>query len=214
MSNKINILIADDHRVFAEGLAALLEKSCDRVAEIFIAENGSEAGDLLEKHNISFAFVDIEFGSEDGRELVAILAKNYPECKYVALSSHSEPRIIRSSLKGAFNGYILKTDSLETIIKCIDTVLQGETFISPDSGNNLLNEFSGNTQKSFTPKLTKREKEILTCISKEMSTKDIAAHLFISEKTVEAHRSNLMLKLDTKNAAGLIRRAFETGLLD
>ena len=210
----INILIADDHRIFADGLAALLKKNADYITTIYIAENGNEVIDLLAAHHIALVFLDIEFGKEDGRELAAILSQKYPDCKYVALSSHSEPRIIKSSLKGAFHGYILKTDSLNTIIQCIEIVLKGEKFISPNSGTTLLNELSGNSTKSFVPKLTKRELQILECIAKEMSTRDIAVHLFISEKTVEAHRSNLMLKLDVKNAAGLIRRGFETGLLN
>ena len=210
----INILIADDHGIFADGLAVLLKKNADYITTIYIAENGNEVIDLLAAHHITLVFLDIEFGKEDGRQLAAILSQKHPECKYVALSSHSEPRIIKSSLKGAFHGYILKTDSLNTIIQCIEIVLKGGKFISPNSGTTLLNELSGNSTKSFVPKLTKRELQILECIAKEMSTRDIAVHLFISEKTVEAHRSNLMLKLDVKNAAGLIRRGFETGLLN
>ena len=202
----INILIADDHRIFADGLAALLKKNAEYITKIYIADNGNEVIDLLAAHHIALVFLDIEFGKEDGRELAAILSQKYPDCKYVALSSHSEPRIIKSSLKGAFHGYILKTDSLNTIIQCIEIVLKGEKFISPNSGTTLLNELSGNSTKSFVPKLTKRELQILECIAKEMSTRDIAVHLFISEKTVEAHRSNLMLKLDVKNVAGLIKQ--------
>lgn len=214
MSERINILLADDHKVFADGLAGLLQQHTDNIDDIFIAGNKTDTLLLFQKHTIHVAFIDIEFGKDDGRKVAVELSQKYPDCKYVALSSHAEPSIIKSALKGAFNAYILKTDSLETIINCIEHVLSGEKFISPDSGTTLLNELAGNTQKSLTPKLTKREKEILESIAKEMSTKDIAAHLFISEKTVEAHRSNLMMKLDAKNAAGLIRRAFETGLLN
>ncbi len=212
MTKLINIALADDHRVFAEGLASLLQKST--IQNIYMATNSSELSSIMEHHAIDLAFVDIEFGKDDGRAVVKNLAKIHTDCKYIALSSHGEPGIIKSALKGAFDGYILKTDSLATIIECIDKVLSGEKYISPDSGTHLLNEISGIKTNTTIPKLTKREKEVLDCVAKEMSTKEIAAHLYISEKTVEVHRGNLMLKLDAKNAAGLIKKAFDHGLIN
>lgn len=211
---EINILIADDHKVFADGLQALLKEQAVQVKDVYVASDAATATKILVSTKIAIAFIDIEFGETDGRMLAAELSKKNNETQYIALSSHSEPQIIKSALKGAFRGYILKTDSLATIISCIDDVLAGKTFVSPDCNTALLNDVTGNTAKSFVPKLTRREKEVLECIAGEMSTKDIAAHLFISEKTVEVHRSNLMLKMDVKNMAGLIRRAFETGLLN
>lgn len=214
MTKQIYIALADDHRVFADGLASLLQKSDVPIQGIHIATNSSELSAILENNPIDVALVDIEFGKDDGRQVAKSMAQAHPDCKYIALSSHGESGIIKSALKGAFSGYILKTDSLPTIIECIQKVLDGATYISPDSGTHLLNDISGNKNNSSLPKITKREKEVLDCVAKEMSTKEIATHLYISEKTVEAHRSNLMLKLDAKNAAGLIKRAFDNGLLD
>lgn len=214
MITGMNILIADDHKMFADGLATLLNKKTKDINDIYIASNATEAFKHFEDSEIGVAFIDIEFGKDDGREIATQLFNYYPSCKYIALSSHSEPRIITSSLKGAFSGYILKTDSLDTILKCIDSVASGEKFISPDSGVSLLNDLKNTSSKGLVPRLTKREREVLDCIAQEMNTKQIATHLYISEKTVEVHRSNLMLKMDVKNVAGLIRRAFETGLLN
>lgn len=213
MSKEISIVIADDHKVFAEGLAGLLTQHAG-ISDVRIAENSEVLQHIFTESVPDIAFIDIEYGTTDGREEAAQLKTEYPRCKYIALSSHSEPTVIKSSLKGAFDGYVLKTDSLDTIVGGIDKVLAGETFISPDSSHVLLDDVAGKKSKSFLPKLTSREKEVLDCIAREMSTKEIARHLFISDKTVEVHRSNLMLKMDAKNAAGLIRKAFETGLLN
>lgn len=209
----MTILIADDHKVFADGVSALLQSRLPSVEKICVASSADEVRMLFLQNDISIAFVDIEFGQDDGRDVAKALGKQYPNCQFVALSSHDEPAIISSALKGAFGGYILKTDSLDTIVECIDKVQSGERFISPNSSVSLLNEAVGVKSKRLVPTLTKREKEVIACIANEMSSKEIAEHLFISEKTVEAHRANLMLKLDAKNAAGLIKRAFEYGLL-
>lgn len=208
----MNIIIADDHKIFAEGLASLLKINAD--IETVVVATDVELHRALKEKQFGVAIIDIELGETDGRDVAKKAIKSHPDCKYVALSSHSEPTIIKSALKGAFNGYVLKTDSLDTIIKCIHTVIKGETFVSPHTSVKLINDASGTTTKNFIPKLTRREKEVLECIAKEMNTKEIAVHLFISEKTVEVHRGNLMLKLDAKNMAGLMRRAYKLGLLN
>lgn len=208
----IKLVIADDHRVFADGLALLLQQGSVADA-IQVCDNAQALKALFAQQPFTLALVDIEFGKDDGREVAKALKQQYTDTRFVALSSHSETGIIKSALKGAFSGYLLKTDALDTIKECIQTVCDGGEFISPNTGAALLNDITGNGQTSTLPKLTQREQEVLNCIAKEMSSKEIAQHLFLSEKTVEAHRSNLMLKLDVKNVAGLIRRAFEVGLL-
>lgn len=208
----IKLVIADDHSVFADGLALLLQQG--GVADaIQVCDNAQALRELFARQSFTLALVDIEFGKDDGRDVAKALKQQYPNTQFVALSSHSETGIIKSALKGAFSGYLLKTDVLDTIKECIQTVCYGGEFISPNTGAALLNDITGNGQTPTLPKLTQREQEVLSCIAKEMSSKEIAQHLFLSEKTVEAHRSNLMLKLDVKNVAGLIRRAFEVGLL-
>jgi len=212
-NNKQTLVIADDHVVFAEGLASLL-RSKHMDMGIDVVGTATELRLYFSKKTASIAFVDIEFGNTDGRDVAAMLKKEYPECFFVALSSHAEPQIIKSALQGAFAGYVLKTDSLDTIVTCINKVLEGGRFVSPDAGAVLIDDVSGNTRQQLIPRLTKREKEVLTCIAREMNTNEIAEHLFVSRKTIEVHRSNLLLKLDVKNVAGLIRRAFELGLLN
>lgn len=209
----MNIVIADIHEIFAEGLAVLLKKHAPQSEQIFVATNSTDTTGLFKEHDICLAFIDVELGNDDGRDIAGELSKKYPACKFIAITNRAEPAIIKSSLKGPFDAYILKTDSLEDMIDGIKTVLNDETFISPGSSNTLLNSAKGHKPQTLMPTLTKREKEILDHIAAEMSTKEIAAHLHISEKTVEVHRSHIMIKLNARNTAGIIVRAFELGIL-
>lgn len=212
--NTLNIVIADIHKVFAEGLAALLKNNAADAWHVHIITNRNDTLRFFEHNETDIAFIDIDLNEEKYNQLADQLGKIQPACKYIALTNNNKPDIIKSSLKGPFDAYILKTDCFDNIKDCITTVLSEEKYISPDCSTTLLNEISHNTNNTSAPYLTKREKEVLRYIANEMSSKEIANELFISEKTVEVHRSNLMLKLDAKNAPGLIRRSFETGLLN
>lgn len=203
------VLLVDDHSVVLEGLELLLStfnfvektnKAIDKKTLQYILQNSSLPDIIL---------LDIELGNSDGVELCKDLKNKYPNIKIIALTSYSDTYTVKSSVKAGFDGYLLKSDDREIVMMALQKVTAGETFYSPQ----LKNLFFQQSISNKSSVLTKREQDVLKLIADEKTTKEIANELFISEKTVENHRSNLMLKLEAKNMAGLVKRAISKGLI-
>lgn len=205
----MKILIADDHFLVLDGLELLLS-TFEFVKKVNRTSNYFELKAELEKDQFEILLLDIHFGKHDGREIISEIKNLQPEMKVIALTSHSDTTTIKSSISAGFDGYLLKIDGRDEIEKALKTVLAGEKY------------FSSKTQQSFfetqTSKnkieLTDREKEILQLIVHEKTTKEIAEILFLSDKTIETHRGNIMLKLEARNIAGMVRKAIMLGLVE
>ena len=205
----MKILLADDHFLVLDGLKLLLSTFG------FVEKTGSALNDIalkevLEQENYDVLLLDIHFGKSDGREIIIEIKKQYPEMKVVALTSYSDTATIKSAVNAGFDGYLLKTDGRDEIEKALKTVVLGEKYFSPKTRNTF---FENHTTKQNT-ELTEREKDILRLIVQEKTTKEIADLLFLSEKTIESHRGNLMLKLEVRNIAGMVRKAIMQGLVE
>lgn len=138
----------------------------------------------------------------------------HKEIKIIALTNYEETSFVKQMIKYGAHGYLLKNTTKEELIHAIETVFyKGEVFIAERLKQQLIGESLGKMNSSFIPKLTRREREILELISKEYTTDEMSNKLCISSKTVEAHRSNLIQKLGVRNTAGVLRVAFEKGLL-
>lgn len=205
----MHILIADDHTLVLEGLELLLS-TFGFVTKVSKANDEAALDVLLATEiNVDILLLDITFGRADGREICKRLKKEMPQLKLIALTSHSDMNTVKTAIQAGFDGYLLKSEDRDTVCNALQLVHAGEQFFSPQVKEVFFMQGVSHHKTS----LTKREEEILTLIVAEKTTKEIAEMLFISDKTVENHRSNLMLKMDVKNLAGLVKKAITLGYI-
>ncbi|CAC9973251.1 DNA-binding response regulator [Flavobacterium sp. WLB] len=212
--NKINLLIADDHTMFLQGIMSLLEKE-PNIGVVDTAINGIEALEIIKKGNIDFIILDISMPEMDGIELSKILKKEYPDVKILIVSTHSNVMMISRLIRIGVNGYLLKNAEKSELLKAINTIASGENYFAEElEEKHLSNSSKIEKQVSNLTELSSREKEILILIAHEYNTAEIAEKTFISLNTVNTHRRNLLSKLNAKNTAGLVKYAVENGLVD
>lgn len=204
----MRVLIADDHKIFLDGLELLLS-TFGFVTTVCQACSREELSALLAREPVDIVLLDIAFGKADGREICKDLKKTHPHLKLIALTSHGDMATVKSAVSAGFDGYLLKSESRDTILQALQLVAEGEQFFSPQVKDVFFRQGVAHHKAA----LTKRELEILQLIVDEKTIKEIAEALFVSEKTVENHRANLMLKLDARNMAGLVKKALTLGYL-
>lgn len=205
----MNVLLADDHTLVLDGLALILS-TFDFVEQTKVTQDYASLKHMLEQESFDVLLLDIHFGKHDGREIIQELKQMSPAMKIIALTSHADSVTIKSSVNAGFDGYLLKVDGRAEIEKALLTVTSDEKYFSPKTKQVF---FETQTSKNKV-ELTQREKEILQLIVAEKTTKEIADHLCLSEKTIETHRSSIMLKLDVKNIAGMVKKAILQGLVN
>ena len=208
----IKIAITDDHTIVIEGIKTML-KSNKEVEVVQSFENLNDTFKNLED-TIQVLLLDINLPDGNGINACKELLLKHPDLKIIALTNFEDSIFIKQILKNGALGYLLKNTSKTELIEAIKEVTDGNRYLPKKISDILLNDSIGVENSSyFIPKLTAREKEILALIIKEYTTEEIANELFISAKTVESHRGNLIQKLGVKNSAGLVRVAFEKGLI-
>ncbi|EJG03485.1 response regulator transcription factor [Flavobacterium sp. F52] len=212
--NPVNLLIADDHTMFLQGITALLEQE-PNITVIDKAINGIEALEIVKKGVVDFVILDISMPEMDGIELSKILKKQYPNVKILIVSTHSNVMVISRLIRIGVNGYLLKNAEKVELLKAINTIASGENYFAEElEEKHLSNSSRIEKQVSNLTELSSREKEILVLIAHEYNTAEIAEKTFISLNTVNTHRRNLLSKLNAKNTAGLVKYAVENGLVD
>lgn len=204
----MDILLADDHPLILEGLANMLVSALPEV-RIFKAKDKEELYEQLRQQHIDILFQDIRFGKHDAREFIAAVMAEYPNLKVIIITSVAEPTPVETLLKQGVSAYLLKSDEKEDVLNAIEAVMAGDTYLSAG----LQELLQGRRVRTRQIPLTPREKEVLQLILQEKTTREISDLIFLSEKTVENHRSNLFLKFEVKNMAGLVRRAILEGYL-
>lgn len=203
------VLLADDHTIVLDGLELLLS-TFEFVTKVEKAVDETTLDHILESNSLpNVILLDVVFGTSDGREICKRIKKQYSGIKLIALTSYSDTATVKSSIQAGFDGYLLKSEDRETVMQALQVVAEGEQFFSPQVKNTFFQQSVSRNKAS----LTRREEDVLRLILDEKTTREIAEELFISEKTVENHRANLMLKLDAKNLAGLVKKAISTGLV-
>lgn len=215
---KHKILIAEDHTILREGLRALLslDPSMEVVGEV---ENGRDAVRAAEQLKPDLVLMDLSMPGTDGLAGIREINRRYPQIKTLALTVHKTDEYIHAALQAGANGYVLKDATHGELMLAIKTVLSGKTYLSPSVSDKVINRYlddnKNKTVESVTPweRLTSREREVLKLVAEGRRNKDIAGYLFVSIKTVEKHRSNLMKKLDLHNASALTSYAIEKGLV-
>ncbi len=205
----INVAIVDDQVIILNGLQKILAEAAHiNVSALY--NSGDELLEGLEKAQPDVLLLDIQMPGRSGIELAAIISKKYPAVKMIALTNVDVLTQMKQMLQKGCLGYLLKDVSPEILINAIETVNNGEQFLNENLKKQLLSSLSGQDDKQL---ITRREKEILKLILEENTNQDIANKLFLSLRTVENHRNNLLQKLNVKNTAGLVKVALQEGLV-
>ncbi len=207
------ILIADDHRLFREGLKALIEKNPE-MRVIAEAEDGRTAVKLTCELKPDVVFMDIAMPGLNGIEATRQIKSEVPFVKIIAISMHSNKNYVIEVIKAGASGYILKDCPFNELIDAVNSVSRNRTYLSGLITDVVVNNFirGFGKEESIFGVLTSREKEVLQLIAEGKSTKEIAKILYLSTKTVETYRKHIMTKLNIFNIAGLTKYAIKEGI--
>lgn len=216
----IKILIADDHKMFVDGIDSILKNEED-FEVVDRCYDGPGIFKSLDKHEVDVILLDVNLPGMNGIEVTERLVKEKPKVRILALSMYNEESFVSEILKKGALGYILKNTGRTELVTGIRTVYDGESYFSKDVTETIMSGLmkkqkmaSGQKTNLHIPKISRREKEVLALIVEEFTTQEIAEKLYISLKTVESHRSSLLSKLNARNSAGLVRIAIENNLLE
>jgi DNA-binding NarL/FixJ family response regulator len=208
------ILIADDFAIVREGLKKVLNAMPDLevVAE---AEDGREAVDKALKEDVHLAVLDVSMPRMTGIQAAAELQKRKPELKTLMLSMHDSEQFLFEALKAGASGYVLKSGADTDIVDAVRAAMRGDSYLYPSAVTTLVRDYverGGHGEEQFDI-LTPRELEVLKLIAEAYTSKQIAEALFISIKTVERHRQNILDKLGMSDRVELTRYAIRRGLI-
>lgn len=205
----ISVFIVDDHPVVVEGIRSLLINE----KEIHWAGHALSAAaciDYFNQHSVDVILMDINLPDKSGIDLCAEIKKSKPHIQILALSTMNQPSYIHRMMEKGASGYILKNADKEELLLSIKTVAEGKTYLCLEAAELMKHTYNSETGK---PILTRREKEILVLIASGLTNGEMAEKLFVSQWTVDSHRKSIMTKLNTKNAAFLIKYAIENGMI-
>ncbi|MBI1222397.1 MAG: response regulator [Bacteroidetes bacterium] len=206
MSSPIRVIIADDHRMFADGLLSIFHED-DDIQIIDVASDGNAVLEKLAKASCDVVLMDLSMPGMNGEEASRIILKNFPETRIIVLTMHHTVDIILPLVDLGVHGFMLKNSGRNELKKGLQEVMEGRKYYSQDIRKVLERKEEPGNQMRFTS----REKEILILIYEGLSTAEMAEKLFLSPYTVETHRRNLLSKTETKNATQLINKAIEQG---
>jgi DNA-binding NarL/FixJ family response regulator len=216
----IKVFLVDDHKLIRDGIKAHFDED-ERFEVVGEAPNGADALARLTQIAADVVLMDINMDVMDGIECTTRISELYPDIKVLALTMLAENQHIKEMLKAGAVGYLLKNSTEQEIKQGIISVNNGLPYYSPEVMqtvmNSLASPISNKKKKSkFEPTipLTDREKEVLVLVIKEFTNQEIADKLYISKRTVDAHKRNLLEKTGAKNVAGLVIFALNNGIID
>jgi len=208
------ILVADDHPIVRSGLTKVLDAQPDMkvVAE---AEDGADAVKKALAEDVHLAILDVSMPKTTGIQAAIELGKRKPEVKVLMLSMYDSEQFLFESLKAGASGYVLKSDADHDIVEAVRRTMRGQSFLYPSAIAGLVKDFvdRGHPDEEQFEILTPRELQVLKLIAEAYSSKEIAAELVISVKTVERHRQNILDKLGMSDRVELTRYAIRRGLI-
>lgn len=210
---KISIIIADDHQLFRNGLKMLLESIQD-FEIVGEASNGEEFLQILKNYPADIALMDINMPELDGIEATRKGLKICPEISVIALSMYGEEEYYYKMVDAGAKGFILKDSDISEVREAILTVKRGGSYFSQELLYHVIQKIKHRESETKSANLSKREKEILLKICEGLSNQEIAESLFISKRTVDKHRANLLGKTNSKNTASLILFAIKNKLIE
>jgi DNA-binding NarL/FixJ family response regulator len=212
--NPYRIVLADDHLMFREGIKSILEKGRDLKVVGEVAD-GLELLELLKKCSPDIVILDICMPNLRGVEATREIKTSYPDLKVLILSMHKEKEYFYHAISAGAEGYLLKEDAYTELFEAIDKIRQGDRYVSPLLSGELAYDLGQAYRKREfrvpSKPLTTREGEVLKLVAEGKSNKEIAELLYISVRTVEHHRANIMSKLGISETAGLVKYAIREG---
>ncbi|MCX5834889.1 MAG: response regulator transcription factor [Deltaproteobacteria bacterium] len=211
----IRILLADDHKIVRDGLRTLIGKEAG-MEVIGEAENGRKALKMAEKIRPNVVIIDVTMPDMNGIEATRKMVTEVPGVKVIALSMHSDRRFVLGMLEAGASGYLMKDCAFDELAKAVRSVATGQTYLSPGIADVLVKGYLDKVNEKISvgrSPLTQREREILQLLAEGQSSKEIAANLGVSVKTVETHRRNMMQKLNMRSVAELTKYAIREGLI-
>ena len=211
----IRVLLAEDHELVRAGIRSLLEKM-PGVSVVGEASNGREALELVRSKLPNLVLMDIAMPVLGGLETLPQIVKNFPTMKVVILSAYGTEEYVSHAFRSGASGYMLKYATTVELELAIKLVAQGKIYLSPSISRIIINSHLERGDGALSPfeQLTSRQREILQMIAEGNNTKEIAFPLDISVKTVEAHRLQLMARLNIHDVPGLVRYAIRNGLVE
>jgi DNA-binding NarL/FixJ family response regulator len=210
----MRVLLADDHTLVRAGIRSLLE-SVPGVEVVAESGDGREALEQINKHRPDVALLDIAMPGLSGLEVAKRATQDCPKTKVIILSMHADATHVRQALRAGVAGYLLKGAAVAELPLALQSVMKGETYLTPKISQHVVDGFLRDTDEEPGPLegLTTRQREILQLIAEGRTTKEIAGILDVSVKTVETHRLRLMDRLEIRDVPGLVRFAIRAGLV-
>lgn len=213
MKENIKVLVVDDHELFRKGVIMVLKKM-DNVEVIGEAENGKDFLSMLNSHKPDVVFMDIKMPIMNGLEATAIATERYPDINVIALSMFGEEEYLHKIINAGAKGFLLKNSSVSEIERAVNLVYNGKNCYSDDLLGYFTNIFIDNKSKDKDSiSLTKREMEVLELVAKGLTNSEIANTLFISKRTVDGHKANLISKTGSKNVVDLLIYSIKKGIV-
>lgn len=225
--NVIHLLIVDDHPIIRDGLRNMLETQKDYADfRVYEAENEKEAIDVVANNPIDCVIMDFQLPDKKGHEITESILEINPNLKVLGLSNYDEYAYALDMLKAGARGYVLKNVGIKDLISAIEQIMEGKVYYSNDIANKLINhklkqllieeessasKHYGNSEEESV--LSNRERQIIRLIAGELTNEEIAQKLSLSKRTVDNHRQNMLNKLQLRNTAGLVRYAYQHGLI-
>jgi len=218
MSESVKIIVADDHHLVRSGIIKILNEyaTFEVISE---AENGQQAIEKCEILRPDVLLLDLDMPVLNGLETVPLIKKKMPELKVGILTMHKEKFLVEKLIKLGIEGYLYKSSEPEELIYGVKKIAEGKRFYTSEVTENLVTSHpvfkqTSKNQLMLLAQLSEREKEITRLIAEGFSNTEIGEKLFISSRTVDTHRANIMKKVEVKNLAGLIRFGIASGLID
>lgn len=208
------ILIADDHKIVRDGLRSLLQQDADRIV-VGEAADGRSAVRLARELAVDLVIMDVGMPELNGIEATRLIVADRRDTRVIALSMHSDRSYVARALQAGASGYLLKDCAFEELDRAITVVGHGKVYLSPGVAGVVVEDYVRRLADAPDPELaliTGKERQVLQLVAEGRTTKEIAAALHLSVKTIETHRQNLMAKLDVHSIAELTKLAIRAGL--
>ena len=216
MGIKKKVVIAEDHKLFREGIKSMLSSRKD-LHVVDEAQDGLEAIRCVKRNKPDLLLLDLSMPRLSGISVMRDIKGQFPEVKILALTIHESDQYVLEAFEAGADGYCIKDAGRDELMVAINSVLEGKTYISPGIADNVMEGYLEENKRLKTKTtwdtVTQREREVLKLLAEGYLNKEIAEFLHISVKTVEKHRANIMNKLDLHNASALTAYAIERGLV-